>query len=220
MRLSAVIATMKAKGWKVYTAAYELNILALRSASTRPGAFDDRLLVFWRDHKGRWNQRIYPVTTDPGLYWLHHPMNPNGTAILASGQYPHAWKIGKHKGSYPALVQRDSVTVVRDPNRDGVLDFGSQNRESGHFGINVHRAGAAGITEVVDKWSAGCVVFASARDFSEFIGLCSTHRKLHDNRFTLALIDLRELSRRKAKRFLIRLGLASGLALLLYQLFK
>jgi hypothetical protein len=47
----------------------------------------------------------------------------------------------------------------------------------------------------VDKWSAGCQVFANAANFAQFMAMCQKHKSLYGNHFTYTLIDNRALER-------------------------
>ncbi|WP_445249159.1 hypothetical protein [Microcoleus sp. OTE_8_concoct_300] len=66
-----------------------------------------------------------------------NPMNPNGAARIAFGQYK-AWQVGIHGYSDPheALIQVGAVRVHRDWNRD-MMRTGDAMDE-GYFGINQH----------------------------------------------------------------------------------
>lgn len=129
------------------------QIIATRSRTSTPGFFDDFLHVVWKDDKG-WHDHMWPCTVDPGVPWLLDPMNPNGTARLAPGQY--RFKLGLHNNAYECLVQDGPVTVLRDNNRNEVIDEGVP--DTGNFAIQVHRASASGTSVKVGKWSAGCIV--------------------------------------------------------------
>jgi hypothetical protein len=130
-------------------------------------------------------------------------MNPQGTAILAQGQYVGAYKLGLHRGQYTALVESGQVTAIRDYDRDAVLDFANGRTATGTFGINIHHARSNGTTRTVDKYSAGCQVFARFDDFLEFIRLCQRHRELYANSFTYTLIDDRAARRASRKRLAV-----------------
>lgn len=192
--------TMHAKGYVVYEGKtkdgqirpYDLNIIGIRTHCNIPNRFDDRLMVFCRDDQEREVFRSYNITTDPGLYWLQNPMNIDGTAIMCPGQYRGAYKIGKHRG-YTALEQCGSIDFVRDFNRDGKLDFYSHFKEYGIIKANIHRATAGGTSKQVDKWSAGCQVFASSHDFEEFMMLCEKAREVWGNTFTYTLLTQQDM---------------------------
>ena len=65
--------------------------------------------------------------------------------------------------------------------------------DNGVFGINIHRSNEFVKSNLVDKWSAGCQVFASPKDYATFISLCKKAVALYGNRFTYTLIDETEL---------------------------
>ena len=95
-----------------------------------------------------------------------------GTAVLCSPQQVRGgWQIGKHRGKYDALCQRQPVRVWRDSDRDEVAEQ-SQVIDEGIFGINIHRSNPSRESVFVDKYSAGCQVFASPHEFDHFMLLC------------------------------------------------
>lgn len=175
--------------WFDNNVSYNLNIISVRSERRQAGVYDDYLFVVYRDEFGQWVQNQWPVTTDSGLYYLEHPMNPNGTAILKEGQYRGAYQIGKHQGKYDALVQRKPVKVYRDSNRDQTLDFNPITIESGLFGINIHRSSLTRFPDEIGKWSAGCTVFKYAKHFDDFMSICNKAAKKFGNSFTYTLIE-------------------------------
>lgn len=180
------------KGYRVFTRPYELNIVGIRSDTNIPNAFDDTIHAFYNDGTN-WHYYNYPATTDPGIQYLKQPINNAGTAILKHGQYYNCYAIGLHRGLYTALVQQAPVTVIRDFNKDGKLDFHSAKEETGMFGINIHRAQQSGVTKYVAGYSAGCQVFANNSDFNALMALCSQHKKLYGNKFTYTLLNQADL---------------------------
>ena len=214
-----VIATLRRLGYRIYEKPFELNIIGSRGLEATANAFDDKLYVLFKNAQHRWESYSYAVTTDPGTYWLKNPMQVSGTAILKQGQYVDAYKIGLHRGQYKALVQTKSVTVLRDYDRNAVLDFSNGKESRGLFGINIHRASIHGVTKTVGKWSAGCQVFEKNADFIHFMSLCEKHRSLYGNRFTYSLIDFRAIKRTTRRWTIYTLtSLAGAISLLLYAL--
>lgn len=183
------------KNYVVYKKPYELNIIGVRSNSTAADSFDDKLMVIFLNDKGVWQKYVYTITTDPGTYWLRHPLQVDGAAILQQGQYVNAYQLGLHQGKYKALVQRKPVTIIRDYDRNATLDFNNGKISKGLFGINIHRASIYGLSENVAKWSAGCQVFQKNAEYIHFMSLCEKHKILHGNKFTYTLIDFRALKR-------------------------
>lgn len=211
MRISSIISELTRLGMEIYRRPFELNIVGVRSASSRPNSFDDSLHVFYLDDNQKAYHHLFPITTDPGTYWLQNPIAPKGTAILEEGQYRNAYGISRHRGRYYALCQiHRPVTVIRDFNRDSILDFRSGKKQSGMFGINIHRASSTGTSYEVNRHSAGCQVFQKASDFELFMRLCEAHRKRHGNAFTYSLLDARSLSRSKLRKLLAGLLLVPG----------
>ncbi len=191
---------LQKKGYRIFLRPFELNIVGVRSDSTRPNTFDDTIYVFFNNSEGKLIEHRFQATTDPGTYWLKNPMNPQGTAILKEGQYINTYGLGLHRGKYMALVQKRPVTVLRDYDRNAVLDFLNGTPDTGLFGINIHRASETGTTKVVEHYSAGCQVFANATDYLLFMTLCERHKQLYGNQFTYTLIDERALSRESKKK--------------------
>lgn len=193
IKLTSLIAAMERKKYRVFESPhkpYNLNLVGIRSADPTPNVFNDQLWVFWKN-KSNWDINVYRITTDPGLYWLQNPMNPKGTGILKLGQYPGLWQIGLHSGKYEALIQKSSCTLIRDYNRDNKLDYTSGREETGLFGVNLHHAGEE--SKTVDKWSAGCQVFAGLREFNEFMDLARKARDYWGNSFTYTLMGENEI---------------------------
>ncbi len=188
--LEDTLAVMQKKGYKVFSneAGFDLNIVGVRTKELKANRFDDFMTVFYRMH-GEWIYNVFKCTTDPGAYWLDHPMSNLGTAILKEGQYSRAYRIGKHRGKYTALVQNSPLTVIRDANRDQVLDLDSGTEETGMFGVNIHRASARHGSVQVDKWSAGCQVFCDPNQYEFFLKLCRQGRDAFGNSFTYTLLN-------------------------------
>ena len=197
--LDMIHATLLQKGFKTFSRPFELNIVGIRANSTTPNSFDDCLNIFYKTSDGKLQFHQFAATTDPGTYWLKNPMNPQGTAIVKHGQYASSHRIGLHRGKYLALVQQRPLTIIRDYDRNANLDFMNGREETGIFGINIHHASVNGTTKSVEKYSAGCQVFANINDFNLFMQLAERHKQLYGNDFTYTLIDERALVRESKK---------------------
>ncbi len=214
--LTKSLQILRSKGYEVYKEPYRLNIVGYRSRFVRSNRFDDEIHVFYTNDIGKWVYHIFKATTDPGQYWLEHPMHPKGTAFLKKGQYINSHSIGLHRGVYKALVQRNEVSVIRNYERKGLFKwFESGIVDTGRFGINIHRARQQGSTKVIDSFSAGCLVFANAEDFKRFMQLTIEHQKRYGNAFTLTLVDFRDERRRRLRNIAWGTVLAAGGLLLL-----
>lgn len=154
---------------------FDLNIFGIRHPEFG-NVFNDLLCVaYW--HNG-WHLEVLPGTTDPGRSYLQQPMNSGGTAIVKPGQYRGVWQLGLHRKSYEALVQTGGeITIWRDVDKDALFDFDPSKVSTGFFGINMHKAGTH--STQVDKWSAGCQVFANQGDFEKVMHLARMQRLFH-----------------------------------------
>jgi hypothetical protein len=149
------------------------NLIGIRKYLDNNNLFNDFLFVIiYKDNGNQIHVTNYPITTDPGRYYLLNPCNSKGTAIVKEGQYNNLWGFGLHNGKYPALVQVGKITVYRDNDKDAILDIEKAVIDFGYFGINLHHAGNDSNT--VDNWSAGCQVFKKTKDFDEVYNLCKT----------------------------------------------
>ena len=173
MKRPHILDIVEAAGFKVFeNGDYNLNIIGVRTpfGAAVPNRFDDWLHVVYKKN-GQWEHHKYRITTEPGKYWLLNGRK-KGTAVMCSPQQVRGgWQIGKHRGKYDALCQVQPVRVWRDSDRDEIAEQ-SQVIEEGIFGINIHRSNPSRESVFVDKWSAGCQVFASPIEFDHFMLLC------------------------------------------------
>jgi hypothetical protein len=140
------------------------HFIGIRSKANLPNKFDD-LFILIDGNNIEW----FTCTTNPGTHWLKNLLNKSGAALLKCGQYIDTWKIGMHQGKYEAFVQAKPVTVFRDADLDEFAEETSVT-ETGFFGINLHRTNDKGIiSQLIDKWSAGCQVFNNPADFKKVL---------------------------------------------------
>ena len=183
-----ILAWVKSKGFVTFeTKKWDLNIIGIRRKIGTVNKFDDKIFVVCRDDSGILKMWSWTATTDPGLYWMKKTMNSKGCAALVPGQYRGGWQLGLHSGK-EALRQIKPVKTYRDNNKDNVLDLDPKSITEGLYGINLHRAGRN--SSSVDKWSAGCQVWAMDKDFVEFITLCKKQISFNGYKtFTYTLLE-------------------------------
>jgi|GEM_PF-469069 len=199
--VEGITSVLNRKGYLIRTddsKDHNLNLVGIRHNNARVNYFDDILFVFWK-YKGQWNTRQYNITTYPGKDYLgEKTVNRLGTAILKEGQYPNSHQVGFHKASspnrYEALVQRGKLTVYRDNNHDGKFDMRPETLDTGSgFGVNIHRGRAGGVTVNVGPYSAGCQVFASFEQWTEFHSLFKKAEANWGKNFHYTLINAGDL---------------------------
>ena len=182
------------KGYRLYNSGdYNVNLFGVRNmGDLHSNGFNDLLGVLYILH-GEFKLFVCAGTTDPGLTSRTKPINSHGTAILPCGQYPKAFKLGKHKGQYDALVQNRPLPLYRDNNKDGKVDL--VNLFSPEMcGINFHRASAVRKSLQVDSWSAGCQVVADPKDFDEIMRILKESAKRYGPEFTYTLFSSNDLN--------------------------
>lgn len=191
--IARIRAVMLKKGYAFWDdGELNLNIIGIRKADGKLDAFDDWLTCIYR-RGGEWFLKEWQATTEPGTYWTQNFENPNGVAILMPNQYRGCYSIGLHNGKYEALVQTGAVTVYRDNNKDAKLDLLPEKKDTGWFGINIHRAHETWLMDSVSMWSAGCQVVRNPKDFAEFMGIVKEAAAIWGPKFTYTLLDEMDL---------------------------
>ena len=149
------IAYMKARGYKIRA----LNIVYFEGINCDLETINSDRIDGWNDVRAIVSDKgdvllACAATTEPGWYYRNNPLNDNGAAQLAFGQYLDCWQIGDHRGQ-DALVQCGDLRVFRDKNEDGSRK-GDPIFVGCDFGLNQHTTKNA--PDEVGRWSAGCLV--------------------------------------------------------------
>jgi hypothetical protein len=161
------------------------NIFGIRCAQYDTNTFND--LVGWMDNKGNW--ACYEATTDPG-HAVKGSKVPEGTAIMKSGFYPKAYKLGVHKSNpkHPALQQVGKIMFYRVKN--GKM-FDASSVVNVIIGANVHSTRDGWTPTEVDNFSKGCQVIRRWVSHLRFLIAC---RKSGIKLFDYALFQEKEVS--------------------------
>lgn len=185
MDYQSIKKSVLAAGHKWYDEMMKLNIIFVRTDYEDTNTFKDKLYTCYISEIGKETVYETDVTTLPGWYWLLNPMNVDGTAIVKPGQYVDAYEIGKHYQQI-ALIQKGNIIVYRDNTKDKKIDL-DNTYIGNNFCINIHHA--EGIKKSVDKWSAGCFVFANSTHHAYFMFLCERQIKFtRKEKFTITLL--------------------------------
>lgn len=187
----------------------EWNLVGIRNSMDVKNKFSNRftdLIAFIGPEKTK-QVKIYPATTTPGIAFMFNPfrrwwlasalkntINLSGLAILQPGIYDYT--VGNHRGKYQALVPSGKSTVGRiDPVEEAsALNFKTfvpAKKETGSYGINIHKAGAD--TPSVDSHSAGCQVLKKSGDFTD---LMRQVKSSGQNNFKYALVNSSDFSKK------------------------
>ena len=85
------------------------------------------------------------------------------------------------------------ITVWRDNDRDSDHNLDDDTKDTGYFGVNIHKAGRD--SSQVNKWSAGCQVFKNEGDFNEFMVTMNAAARQFGNKFTYTLLERADLEK-------------------------
>ncbi|MEG3899005.1 MULTISPECIES: hypothetical protein [unclassified Microcoleus] len=169
-----IVNYMKAKNYQLATRTGEKNIIYIEGMDRdgtlnpdTPNHFNDLRLLLLFDKGVATIEGAWEATTEPGYYYTDNPMNPNGAARIAFGQY-RAWQVGLHGYSDPheALIQVGLVKVHRDWNRDMIRT--GDAIDEGYFGINQHH-GWGHPKNDIHKAGAGCFVGRDPNEHFDFM---------------------------------------------------
>jgi len=115
---------------------------------------------------------FFNATTDPGQYYLEHPMNTKGTFIMKPGQYDY--KLGLHNGKN-AFVQAGPVLGYRDHDMDKLAELNPRNTDKGFFGVDIHPCDPYVDVYYINRYSAGCQATQNQSDhtymFDQYHGI-------------------------------------------------
>lgn len=115
------------------------------------GIYDDLFILMIGNACTAWKG-----ATNPGLFFINHPVNPRGCAQLIEGVL--MFKPGLHDDDqFPAFVQAEDFHINRLDEKGNVV-----GHQCGRFGIHLHSGGPG---EDVDKYSAGCQIIWSPEGY-------------------------------------------------------
>lgn len=157
-------------GTRQYNIVYVEGMLADGSLnSDAPNVFNDRRLVIQVLNASATIIGNWEGTTEPGNHYTQNPMNPQGAARIAFGQYT-AWQVGMHGHSdrHEALIQVGPIRVHRDLNKD--MQRTGDRTDIGSFGVNQHW-GYDLPTNNIANASAGCLAGRTRQGHREFMQL-------------------------------------------------
>jgi hypothetical protein len=180
---------MLKKSYKVAVGPRQYNIVYVEGMNADgslnpdiPNIFNDRRLVIQvlnakASILGNWEG-----TTEPGNHYTNHPMNLQGAARIAFGQYT-AWQVGIHgsRDRHEALIQVASIRVHRDLNKD--MQRTGDRTDIGSFGVNQHWGYDLPVNNIANA-SAGCLLGRTREGHREFMQLIKgDSRHQRDRRF-------------------------------------
>jgi hypothetical protein len=199
-----IIETMKAKGYKIFTRPYEMNIVGIRRAyegMNYTNSFSDSMYLIYKvDNSDKWELKKYPCSTMPGYYKKSEGgktidvkqsktmQDRGGMGILKPAQYIDVYAMGNHCDA-PAMITLGPQKAYRDKTTGPVIKYTAD--VEGYFGMFIHRGYPGG--GIVNNWSEGCQIFGNANDLNDFFKWCGKHKEKYGNKFSYTLIEERSL---------------------------
>lgn len=139
--------------------------------------FDDAMFVLSNTCFQSFNCNADPNGRRPGRGFGRG----KGMGNIANGVWRDSWRIGTHRGSYPALVQAEKIDIWRDAfdaNKEFTVDGIPRYLEKGnrYGGFNMHWAGSTSTS------SLGCITFPFSKQsyknqWRQFIELVQNEMK-------------------------------------------
>lgn len=138
-------------------------LIALRNLATKPDEWGD-LIGWWSPD----NFKLYAASTYPGVAMMIEPVNPAGAAIIQPGLYRRVYSLGNHlwRPDHPAFRQIGPMRVRRVPKGRKNWDVLGSEITVGST-LNLHRANANSLAQVVGPHSSGCQVIRRIESLNE-----------------------------------------------------
>lgn len=161
----------------------------------RPNEFNDRRMVIEIPSSDGRPIMLHNVeaTTEPGTHYTMNPLNPQGAARIAFGQYK-AWRVGIHCGAsgqncHEALVQVADVSVYRDKNKDFIRTGDKLFTATPASGINQHWGFDYPRTDI-KMAGAGCLVGRETQKHKDFMALIKQDKRYQANKSYIFLTTI------------------------------
>jgi len=131
------------------------------------GTYDDRLVVMWKDSKGKPHVEEFAANTEPNRRWADDPSQRTKPVGRLVGNKTYHYQKG-YKSSFGGNIlvpdlSHGNPTIRRDTNHNHRIDSGDQvySGDWGGQGVYFHRGAAS------DTYSAGCQTMDQGR-FNSF----------------------------------------------------
>lgn len=202
-----ILRYMRDKGYWIARSPNMYNIVYVEGVN-ESGVPNDDLHDRWNDRRLviQIQQGGKPVlvvndeaTTEPGRFYTQNPINTQGAARIAFGQYK-AWVVGLHGGKQPALRQAGTIRVHRDLNKDTKRSASDPIDIGDLFFVNQHTTSESLTPELVGKFSAGCLVGRRYRSHMTFLATIKKDVRYQRNNaymFVTAIIPGDDLAARQ-----------------------
>jgi hypothetical protein len=198
-----IIGYMLKNFYRISTGANKYNIVYVEGMDedgslndNEPNSFNDRRMVIEIPNKKPILVNHWQATTEPGTHYTMNPMNIDGAARIAFGQYK-AWKVGTHYGGgsepHEALEQVGSISIYRDKDKNFVR--AGDKLYTGKFEMNQHWGYDYDYNNI-SLAGAGCLVGRRREGHREFMAIVKQDKRYKLNeeyRFLTTIIAGQDL---------------------------
>jgi hypothetical protein len=198
-----IIGYMLKNFYRISTGANKYNIVYVEGMDedgslndNEPNSFNDRRMVIEIPNKKPILVNHWQATTEPGTHYTMNPMNIDGAARIAFGQYK-AWKVGTHYGGgsepHEALEQVGSISIYRDKDKNFVR--AGDKLYTGKFEMNQHWGYDYDYNNI-SLAGAGCLVGRRREGHREFMAIVKQDKRYKLNeeyRFLTTIISGQDL---------------------------
>lgn len=144
---------------------------------------------------GKERLHLSTITTEPGVYYQQHLLNPKGCWVMMPNQMINAYKSGFHqrKKDHRCLQSLGKIYGLREDDKDGVIgndkDAVAGWVEGSTVGANIHGSGKGDTDTVkVGQWSAGCQVHNRWSKKEEMMDIVDSFKDVNKGWVTYTLL--------------------------------
>lgn len=180
----------------------QMNLIGIRSRLQAPDVYNDIMCCVYKEN-GEEKLYLATFTSEPGVYYQKHLLNPKGCWIMMPAQMINAYKAGFHqnKPDHRCLQSVGSIYGLRDNDKDGVVLNNPNAKpfwEKGYLvGANIHGALLKNKTtgQIIDKsaivgqWSAGCQVIDRWSKKEELMDIADKYKNVNKGLITYTLVN-------------------------------
>lgn len=172
----------------------QINLIAVRTRLQVPEAFNDLLFIVYKKN-GVETLYSATITTEPGVYYQKHLLNPKGCWVMMPAQMINAYKLGFHQGKpdHRCLKSVGKIYGLREDDKDGIA-LNDKDAVEGWVdgttvGANIHGAKKlVDLTEIVGQNSAGCQVHARWSKKEEMCNIAFSYSAINNGLITYTLL--------------------------------
>lgn len=177
----------------------QINMIAVRSNLQIPDVFNDPFFMVYKEN-GVEKIFVTTITTEPGVYYQKHLLNPKGCWVMMPAQMIDAYRLGFHqnKQDHRCLQSVGRIYGLREDDKDGIIgndrDAVAQWVAGNTVGANIHGAKKlVDLTEIVGMNSAGCQVHSRWSAKEKMCDIAALYSKVNKGLITYTLLTENQL---------------------------